>query len=219
MTVNNLNEQAPSKNNFKAIALTHFQNMLIFLTPPSIPLSSFEHFTDKNIIIEGVGGLQCPYFRKAFYQENSLRAAACVTTYTAYYADLIHWLEIVLDKTPVLHPTISAQILTSTHEAIANAILWSNLELENPPDCRRPLEFAESIERQLNQACYAKRRLTLLFSENPKSYEVTISVEGKPILWKISPTLNFRGTNIIKELTDDIVFTDHNQTIRLCFHK
>lgn len=220
MMVSSLKELTMANNDFKTMALDHFQNMLVFLTSFSTPLESFSHFKHKKIIIEGTRGLQNPYFRNVFYnKENSLRAAACVTTYTAYYADLVHWLEFLLDEIPSLHSTISEQILTATHEAIANAILWSNLELENMSDQLRPLEFSENIEKQLNNSLYAKRLLTLSLFENPQSYEVAISVEGKPIIWKVSPDMKFRGINIIKELTDDVSFADGNKTIRLCFHK
>lgn len=194
-----------------------FNQMVVFLGPP-------DHYCPKNPIynqyrffMEGTAGFSCPYIKPILEEENLL-AAIALTTRTAYNYDFISWIEQFLDKREKIHPLVIEQIITVAHEAIANGLMWSNLELEPQEGKIRSLEFAENIAAKLDDPEFSKRYIILSLIMNYPTLEIRISVEGKPIYWDKEAPDHFRGTAIIRELSDGVVFLDHNQTISLYFN-
>ncbi len=194
-----------------------FDQMIVFMGGLEDQCYFKPEYENYRLFLEGVQGLSCPYV-KSLLREEKLVIGMAITTKTAYTFDFIHWIEKALEEREKIHPMMVEQIITVVHETIANGIMWSNLELESYERQMRPLEFADIIARQLDHSRFAQRYIVLGLIRKDASLEVRVSVDGKPIYWEGEPSDRFRGTAIIKELTDAISFKDNHQTISLNFN-
>ncbi|MBX9805467.1 MAG: ATP-binding protein [Alphaproteobacteria bacterium] len=146
--------------------------------------------------------------------------ALSLTTLTAYIIDIIAVLDHFLLHKTVLHPVLCEQILTSTHEVVTNAILWSNLEVDCPNNREKSLNFCDLIKDRLKNTILARRLLKLNFHVNPESVDVVIISSGKGFDWhnavsKISS--DFQGLAIINTFADEVVVQDQGKVLRLRF--
>lgn len=197
--------------------LFQFDDIMVFLGAPDNHFFKIPRYQKYRLFLEGMAGFSCPYII-SLLENFQIMAAIGLTTRTAYQFDFLLWLEWILEEREGIHPLIVEQIITATHEAIANGLLWSNLELEAQERKIRPLVFSEAITQHLNHPDFAQRYIVLSLVKIPPYLEVRLSVEGKPIIWEVTQFDNFRGTAIIRELADQIHFDDHFQTIRLLFN-
>lgn len=211
---------APDLNNrsdFSSSRLLTLDRMVVFDGPVMGHDYHNPDYAQYRLFLEGTGGLSSP-FLKSLLNEEDLLVAVALTTKTACTFDFIGWMENVLEEKEKFHPFLVEQIVTVTHEAIANGIMWSNLELEAQVRQMRPLDFSQYMEAQLHQSDFSQRYIILSLIMDAPYLEVRLSVEGKPIHWKNEELDRFRGTAIIRELTDEIDFKDNHHTLSLKFN-
>jgi hypothetical protein len=172
---------------------------------------------DKTILIEdnslkrGLAGFEAP----------AGELALSLTTLTAYIIDIIAVMDHFLLHKTYLHPVLCEQILTSTHEVVTNAILWSNLEVDCPNNRQKSLNFCDLIKERLKNKILAHRQLKVNFHLKPEWVEVVIISEGKGFDWhhavsKISSDV--QGLAIIHSFADEIIAEDSGKILRLRFY-
>lgn len=211
---------APNLNkgsDFSSSRLLTLDQMVVFDGPIKGEDYHNPDFNQYRLFLEGTGGLSSPYL-KNLLDEEGLLVAMALTTKTAYTFDFIGWMEKILEEGEEFHPFLVEQVVTVTHEAIANGIMWSNLELEASVRQMRPLDFTQYLESHLQQSCFSQRYLILSLIMDKPHLEVRLSVEGKPIYWRNEGLDRFRGTAIMRELTDEINFKDDHHTLSLKFN-
>lgn len=148
--------------------------------------------------------------------------ALSLTTLTAYIIDIIAVLEYFLLHKTKLHPVLCQQILTSTHEVVTNAILWSNLEVECLDNRQKSLNFSDLIRDKLSNKTLAKRLIKINFHIRPTYTEVVIISSGnKGFDWnhaisKVSSQI--QGLAIIKSFVDEIVTYEDGKVLCLRFY-
>jgi hypothetical protein len=147
--------------------------------------------------------------------------ALSLTTLTAYIIDLIAVLDHFLLHKTFLHPVLCEQILTSTHEVITNALIWSNLEIESPNNRQKSLNFCDLIKDRLQNKILARRPVKLNIHLNPESVEVVIVSSGRGFDWhhavsKISSDV--QGLAIIHSFADEVTSEDNGKILRLKFY-
>jgi len=144
-----------------------------------------------------------------------------LTTLTAYIIDIIAVLDHFLLHKTILHPVLCEQILTSTHEVVTNAILWSNLEVDCPNNRQKSLNFCDLIKDRLKNKILARRLLKLNFHLNPEWVEVVIISSGKGFDWHHAVTKissDVQGLAIIHSFADEIIAEDNGKILRLRFY-
>ncbi len=147
--------------------------------------------------------------------------ALSLTTLTAYIIDITAVIDHFLLHKTCLHPVLCEQILTSTHEVITNAILWSNLEVDCQNNRQKSLDFCDLIKERLKNKVLARRLLKLNFHLNSKWVDVVIISAGKGFDWlqavsKISSDV--QGLAIIQSFSDEIIAEDDGKILRLRFY-
>lgn len=146
--------------------------------------------------------------------------AFSLTTLTAYIIDIIAVLDhFFLFKTD-LHPVLCEHILTSTHEVLTNAILWSNLEVTSAKSRQKSLNFCDLIKERLKSKGLAQRLIKLNIHINPKSVDVVIISSGKGFDWHKAVstiTSDVQGLAIIHSFADNIIAEDNGKILRLQF--
>lgn len=147
--------------------------------------------------------------------------ALSLTTLTAYIIDIIAVMDHFLLHKTYLHPVLCEQILTSTHEVVTNAILWSNLEVDCPNNRQKSLNFCDLIKERLKSKILARRLLKLNFHLNPEWVDVVIISSGKGFDWhhavsRISSDV--QGLAIIHSFADEIIAEDNGKILRLRFY-
>lgn len=147
--------------------------------------------------------------------------ALSLTTLTAYLIDTTAVIDYFLLHKTTLHPVLCEQILTSTHEVVTNAMLWSNLEVDYPNKRQKCLNFGDLIKKQLKNKKLAQRLLKLNFHLTSASIDVVIMSTGKEFDWhhaisKISSDV--QGLAIVHSFADDVIAEDNGKTLRLRFY-
>jgi hypothetical protein len=146
--------------------------------------------------------------------------AFSLTTLTAYIIDIIAVIDHFLLHKTYLHPVLCEQILTSTHEVVTNAILWSNLEVDSPHNRQKSLNFCDQIKERLKNKILARRLVKLNIHLNTEWVDVVIISSGKGFDWhhavsKISSDV--QGLAIIHSFADEITTEDDGKILRLRF--
>ncbi len=147
--------------------------------------------------------------------------ALSLTTLTAYIIDIIAVMDHFLLHKTFLHPVLCEQILTSTHEVVTNAILWSNLEVDCPNNRQKSLNFCDLIKTRLKNKVLARRLLKVNFHINPEWVDVVIISSGKGFDWhhavsKISSDV--QGLAIIHSFADEVTAEENGKVLRLRFY-
>jgi hypothetical protein len=147
--------------------------------------------------------------------------ALSLTTLTAYIIDITAVIDHFLLHKTNLHPVLCEQILTSTHEVVTNALLWSNLEVDCPDNRQKSLNFCDLIKERLKNKILAQRLLKVNFHLSPEQVEVVVISAGKGFDWshavsKISSDV--QGLAIIHSFADEIIAEDHGKIMRLRFY-
>jgi hypothetical protein len=125
----------------------------------------------------------------------------------------------LLHKT-YLHPVLCEQILTSTHEVVTNAILWSNLEVDSPGNRQKSLNFCDLIKERLKNEILARRLVKLNLHLGPEWVDVVIISSGKGFDWHHAVTKissDVQGLAIIHSFADEIMTEDDGKILRLRF--
>ncbi len=146
--------------------------------------------------------------------------ALSLTSLTAYIIDIIAVLDHFLLHKTYLHPVLCEQILTSTHEVLTNAILWSNLEVASPNNRKKSLNFGDLIKDRLKNQILARRLVKLNFHLNPEWVDVVIISSGKGFDWHHAVTKissDVQGLAIIHSFADEITAEDNGKILRLRF--
>lgn len=146
--------------------------------------------------------------------------AFSLTTLTAYIIDIIAVLDYFLLHKTYLHPVLCEQILTSTHEVVTNAIIWSNLEVDSPSNRQKTLNFCDLIKERLKNKILARRLVKLNVHLNPESVDVVIISSGKGFDWHHAVskiTSDVQGLAIIHSFADEIITEDNGKILRLRF--
>jgi hypothetical protein len=147
--------------------------------------------------------------------------ALSLTTLTAYLIDITAVIDHFLLHRTTLHPVLCEQILTSTHEVVTNALLWSNLEVDYPNKRQKCLNFGDSIKKQLKNNKLAQRLLKINFHLAPESVDVVIMSAGKEFDWchAISNiSSDVQGLAIIHSFADDVIAENNGKALRLRFY-
>lgn len=147
--------------------------------------------------------------------------ALSLTTLTAYIVDLIAVLDHFLLHKTFLHPVLCEQILTSTHEVITNAIMWSNLEIESPNNRQKSLNFCDLIKDRLQNKILAHRPVKLNIHLKPESVDVVIISSGKGFDWHHAVskiTSDVQGLAIIHSFADEVTAEEDGKILRLKFY-
>jgi hypothetical protein len=206
----------PSKRNVGKSASLTKRTALFTISPTTQDLIDAIH-NGNTILIEdtnlkrGLNGFEAP--------PGDL--ALSLTTLTAYIIDIIAVMDhYILHKT-FLHPVLCEQILTSTHEVVTNAILWSNLEVDSPNNRQKSLNFCDLIKARLENKALAQRLLKVNFHINPECVDVVIISDGKGFDWrhavsKISS--NVQGLAIIRSFADEVIAEEEGKILRLRFY-
>lgn len=210
------NFSKPSKRaSGKSVSLT--KRAALFATSPTTQDLIDAIHNDSTILIEdinlkrGLNGFEAP--------PGDL--ALSLTTLTAYIIDIIAVIDHFLLHKTFLHPVLCEQILTSTHEVITNAILWSNLEVDSPNNRQKSLNFCDLIKVRLENKTLAQRLLKVNFHINPECVDVVIISGGKGFDWhhavsKISSDV--QGLAIIRSFADEVIAEEDGKILRLRFY-
>ena len=147
--------------------------------------------------------------------------ALSLTTLTAYIVDIIAVIDYFLLHKTLLHPVLCEQILTSTHEVVTNAVLWSNLEVDCPNNRQKSLNFCDLIKIRLKNKALAQRLLKVNFHIKPEWIDVVIISAGKGFDWqhavsKISSDV--QGLAIIHSFADEVTAEENGKILRLRFY-
>lgn len=173
----------------------------------------------KKILVENESRLNNSYLLQEINNNPHVDCAICISTKTAYGLDLISFLEQGVSRFLKTHPVLLEQIITASQEALANAVLWSNLELTSSKENLRGLDFDRAIQQKLKQSHFRNRSVFMCFSHTQHRFEVSLSVEGKPIEWpeESESRQSFRGVSVIKAFSNEVNFDNENHTLRLVF--
>lgn len=170
----------------------------------------------KNIFTDSRKSLSHKIFKEILGRDIPVQLALCFKNKDIYALEFVRILSHFL-KTRNYHSVLCDQILTASQEAYANAFLWSNLDLI-PPQTDRSVDFFKQIENRLQQKKYADRYMGIYLAKYPNILEVTIHIEGNPIVWpKTLCPDKFRGVNLIRSFADKVVFDANGKAIRLYF--
>lgn len=147
--------------------------------------------------------------------------ALSLTTLTAYIVDIIAVMDYFLLHKTLLHPVLCEQILTSTHEVVTNAILWSNLEVDCPNNRQKSLNFCDLIKTRLKNKALAQRLLKVNFHIKPEWIDIVVISAGKGFDWhhavsKISSDV--QGLAIIHSFADEVIAEENGRILRLRFY-
>jgi|GEM_PF-1941170 len=147
--------------------------------------------------------------------------ALSLTTLTAYIIDIIAVIDHFLLHKTSLHPVLCEQILTSTHEVVTNAILWSNLEVDCPNNRQKTLNFGDLIKERLRNKILAQRLLKINFHLTPEWIDVVIISSGKGFDWhhaisNVSSTV--QGLAIIHSFSDQVIVEEDGKILTLRFY-
>jgi hypothetical protein len=172
---------------------------------------------DKTILIEdtslknGLKGFEAPP------GDFSLS----VTSLTGYIIDIPALLDHFLLHKTYLHPVLCEQILTSTHEVVTNAILWSNLEVDSPNNRQKSLNFCDLIKERLKNKDLAHRLVKLNLHVHAGWVDVVIISSGKGFDWHHAVTKissDVQGLAIIHSFADEVHAEDEGKILRLRFY-
>lgn len=170
----------------------------------------------KSIFTDARKTLSKQVFQDILHKNIPAQIAFSFKNSDIYAIEFVEILSKVLDYNNY-HPVLKDQILTASQEAYANAFLWSSLDLESVEGIR-PIEFFKSIEDRLNDQEYANRYMGICFAKYPNILEISIYVEGRPIVWPETMSQDkFRGINLIQSLTDKVSIDPDGKVIRLYF--
>lgn len=206
----------PSKKTSRKPASLTKRAVLFATSPTTQDLIDAIH-NDSSILIEdtnlkrGLSGFEAP--------PGDL--ALSLTTLTAYIIDITAVIDHFLLHKTFLHPVLCEQILTSTHEVVTNAILWSNLEVDSPNNRQKSLNFCDLIKTRLKDQTLAQRLLKMNFHINPEWIDVVIISAGKGFDWphavsKISSDV--QGLAIIHSFADEVTAEENGTILRLRFY-
>lgn len=207
--------KSPKRTSGKSASLTG--RTALFGTSPTTQDLIDAIQNDSTILIEdtnlkrGLNGFESP--------PGDL--ALSLTTLTAYIIDIIAVMDHFLLHKTFLHPVLCEQILTSTHEVVTNAILWSNLEVDCPNNRQKSLNFCDLIKTRLEDKTLARRLLKVNFHINPEWVDVVIISTGKGFDWhhavsKISSDV--QGLAIIHSFADEVTAEENGRVLRLRFY-
>ena len=147
--------------------------------------------------------------------------ALSLTTLTAYIIDIIAVMDYFLLHKTSLHPVLCEQILTSTHEVVTNAILWSNLEVDCPNNRQKSLNFCDLIKDRMKNKILARRLLKVNVHVNPEAVDVVVISSGKSFNWHQAVTKissNVQGLAIIHSFADEIIAENEGKILKLRFY-
>jgi hypothetical protein len=147
--------------------------------------------------------------------------ALSLTTLTAYLIDITAVIDHFLLHKTTLHPVLCEQILTSTHEVVTNALLWSNLEVDYPNKRQKCLNFGDSIKKQLKNKELAQRLLKINFHLATESIDVVIMSTGKEFDWHhaiSNISSDVQGLAIVHSFADDVIAENNGKALRLRFY-
>lgn len=170
----------------------------------------------KSVFTDSRKNLSKQVFQDILNKNIPAQIAFCFKNSDIYSIEFVDILRHVLDCNNY-HPVLKDQILTASQEAYANAFLWSSLDLESTEGIR-PIDFFKNIEDRIHDPDYADRYMGVCLARYPNILEVSIYVEGCPIVWPETQSKDkFRGVNLILSLTDKVTIDPDGKVIRLYF--
>lgn len=203
------NSHIPPDYNYK-------MSSAILKSPISLKKIQNQLTRGKIIITDTPEAALLPVFSVLKREMPPLEFLICLKNKHFASLDLVGLLDNYLHRTRC-HPILLEQIITAAHEAFANALMWSSLDME-PIEGLRTSEFYEHYENRLADPHYANRLLSFYLARSSNLIEVAIFVEGNPIVWRENAHQeSFRGIAIIKAFSDYIFFDPNGKGIRLFF--
>lgn len=181
-------------------------------------LNSIRH--DKRVIFDGETSQHQELLKKITDQHKDCSFFLCLRNDTFFSLDFIQLIKGYFQQTYTDyadHLTLMERIITTSQEAFSNAFMWSSLELKSTRQIR-PQEFYDQIEQRLLDPTYKNRVMSLYLTQLGNHLELGIDVLGKAIDWPEDyESEAFRGTSLISELTDRVLFDANKKGIRLFF--
>ncbi len=203
-------------DNSKKISLNKDLKISILRSPVSSDRIVSSINDGKSIFTDSRKNLSRVVFQEILGKNIPAQMAFCFKNADNYAIEFVDILNHVLDCNNY-HPVLKDQILTAAQEAYANAFLWSNLDLDSVKGIR-PIDFFKKIEDRLHNPTYANRYMGVCLAKYPSVLEISIHVEGAPIVWPEVPSKDkYRGVNLILSLTDKVVIDPDGKAIRLYF--
>lgn len=141
--------------------------------------------------------------------------AISITTGSCYASDLAHSLTDMIGNRFNISDDKKVQIVTCLHEAIMNAILHGNLNIESDFRTLKGLYIYQTeIEHRLKINSYKLRRVHIKIWNKNNSIEIAISDEGNgfdiPTKTTDDTLPNGRGLRIISSLADKMWLQDRH---------
>lgn len=146
--------------------------------------------------------------------------ALSLTTLTSYIIDITAVLDHFLLHKTFLNPILCEQILTSTHEVVTNALLWSNLEVDCPNKRQKSLNFCDLIKERLKDKKLAHRLLKLNLHISPEWIDIVVISSGKEFDWHHAVSnisSDVQGLAIIHSFADEVIADKSGKVLRLRF--
>lgn len=147
--------------------------------------------------------------------------ALSLTSLTTYIIDITAVLDHFFLHNTLLNPVLCEHILTSTHEVVTNALIWSNLEVHCPNNRQKNLNFCDLIKERLKNKNLAHRPLKMNFHVNPEWVDVAIISSGKGFDWHLATsniTSDVQGLAIIHSFADEVRAEEGGKVLRLRFY-
>lgn len=148
----------------------------------------------------------------------------CLTSESAYHANVAQCISANLNSRFGLLDFKSINIGTCLQEAIINAVVHGNLEIDSSFKTSETMDMHYlQIERLLKTPSFKYRRVTVSAWNYEKSLKISISDQGRGIVIpqkKINDSLlpHGRGFSLMRELADEIWIGDDRRTIFMTFN-
>ncbi|MBI1954164.1 MAG: hypothetical protein HYS39_00990, partial [Proteobacteria bacterium] len=175
--------------------------------------------TDKNLCSD----LEIMNKQTSFPIQYCLKKNLCfylnISTLGAYKNDITQIIEHFLQD---FHPVLCDQIITVVHEAVSNAIIWSNLEVGSAwnDEPTSIFDLGYFILKRLERKTLALRRIEIAFFWSQGYLSCCVSHQGIPFHWekcKLDEHKPYKGLSIISSLSDHVFSSQDGQSFTVMF--
>ncbi|MFM2043276.1 MAG: hypothetical protein RLY86_1852 [Pseudomonadota bacterium] len=154
------------------------------------------------------------------------RLLISLTTRAAFSLDTAVLLCDALVDWCVLEPSRRHEVELAIHEAISNAIIHGNLGIDRGPSAEADSfnQFYTLVQDRLSQPTIAARSIRLQAVWGPDHLTVTVMDEGSGFVTDHVSVARLdaksgRGLQIIREIAEDIAFSDGGRSVSLRFRR
>lgn len=197
---------------------------VIFLDP-AVDMDTLQSslFSGNKVVIEKNQSSYAPLYTKFKKKNGKHLFFLCLTNSRFFTTDVASLIENYITRRFAefdgqnITLALLEKIKIAFHEAFSNAFMWSNLELHSVKEFRS-LEFYDALEKRLSDPIYRNRMMSIHAIQVNGFLDLGILVQGKPIIWPLHvDKVGVRGTTLIQNLTDAVIFEDDSMGITLRF--